>query len=120
MGVGAGWRAPLSRRFLVSTDPDHPLAPVQVGTLTSLFPIAYGMSKFVSGVLGARSSPTVMLAGGLMATAAVNVAFGFGSGMGWFCAFWALNGVLQGFGGPCCARILTSWFATKERGTYWG
>ena len=100
--------------------PDHPLAPVQVGTLTSLFPIAYGMSKFVSGVLGARSSPTVMLAGGLMATAAVNVAFGFGSGMGWFCAFWALNGVLQGFGGPCCARILTSWFATKERGTYWG
>ena len=31
------------------------------------------------------------------------------------------NGVLaQGFGGPCCARILTSWFATKERGTYWG
>lgn len=26
----------------------------------------------------------------------------------------------QGFGGPCCARILTTWFATKERGTYWG
>lgn len=26
----------------------------------------------------------------------------------------------QGFGGPCCARILTSWFATNERGTYWG
>ena len=27
---------------------------------------------------------------------------------------------MQGFGGPCCARILTTWFATKERGTYWG
>ena len=26
----------------------------------------------------------------------------------------------QGVGGPCCARILTSWFATSERGTYWG
>ena len=26
----------------------------------------------------------------------------------------------QGFGGPCCARILTAWFASKERGTYWG
>ena len=92
----------------------------QIGTLTSLFPIAYGMSKFVSGVLGARTSPTLMLAGGLMATAAVNVAFGFGAGMTWFCTFWALNGILQGFGGPCCARILTSWFATRERGTYWG
>lgn len=31
-----------------------------------------------------------------------------------------MDGYLQGFGGPCCARILTSWFATKERGTYWG
>jgi hypothetical protein len=28
--------------------------------------------------------------------------------------------VLQGVGAPCCARILTSWFAAKERGTYWG
>ena len=37
-----------------------------------------------------------------------------------FCCFWAINGILQGFGGPCCARILTSWFATGERGTYWG
>lgn len=37
-----------------------------------------------------------------------------------FCCFWAINGILQGFGGPCCARILTAWFATGERGTYWG
>ena len=28
--------------------------------------------------------------------------------------------IMQGFGGPCCARILTAWFASKERGTYWG
>jgi sugar phosphate permease len=46
-------------------------------------------------VLGARSSPTKLLAGGLMATALVNVAFGFGSSMVWFCCFWALNGILQ-------------------------
>lgn len=26
----------------------------------------------------------------------------------------------QGFGGPSCARMLTTWFASKERGTYWG
>lgn len=28
--------------------------------------------------------------------------------------------LLQGFGGPSCARMLTTWFASKERGTYWG
>lgn len=27
---------------------------------------------------------------------------------------------VQGFGGPACARMLTTWFASKERGTYWG
>jgi sugar phosphate permease len=31
-----------------------------------------------------------------------------------------MNGILQGFGAPSCAKILTSWFAAKERGTYWG
>lgn len=91
-----------------------------IGAMTSIFPIAYGMSKFVSGVLGAKFSPTVLLAGGLMSTALINIAFGFGSSLGWFVFFWGLNGTLQGVGGPCCARILTTWFANKERGTYWG
>jgi hypothetical protein len=63
--------------------------------MTSIFPIAYGFSKFVSGVLGARSSPQLLLAGGLMATAVMNVSFGFGSTMGWFLFFWGLNGILQ-------------------------
>lgn len=76
-------------------DPKLALDITQVGAMTSIFPIAYGMSKFVSGVLGARMSPTVLLAGGLMATAAINVAFGFGTSLAWFCFFWALNGTLQ-------------------------
>jgi sugar phosphate permease len=53
------------------------------------------MSKFVSGVLGSRFSPAVLLAGGLMSTALINVAFGFGTSLAWFCFFWALNGTLQ-------------------------
>ncbi|KXZ49035.1 hypothetical protein GPECTOR_23g122 [Gonium pectorale] len=101
-------------------DPALGMDITQIGAMTSIFPIAYGMSKFVSGVLGAKFSPSVLLAGGLMATAAVNIAFGFGTSLAWFCFFWALNGTLQGVGGPCCARILTTWFASKERGTYWG
>eukprot|EP00879_Flechtneria_rotunda_P009282 GHRR01009717.1.p1 GENE.GHRR01009717.1~~GHRR01009717.1.p1 ORF type:complete len:467 (+),score=173.45 GHRR01009717.1:218-1618(+) len=101
-------------------DPTLGMDITQIGAMTSIFPIAYGMSKFVSGVLGAKFSPSVLLAGGLMATAVINIAFGFGSSLAWFCFFWALNGTLQGVGGPCCARILTTWFASKERGTYWG
>jgi MFS transporter, OPA family, sugar phosphate sensor protein UhpC len=88
--------------------------------MTSIFPIAYGTSKFISGVLGSRTSPRALLAGGLAATAIMNIAFGFSTTMLAFCAFWAVNGILQGLGAPGCARILTSWFAAKERGTYWG
>ena len=61
-----------------------------------------------------------MLGGGLIATGVVNIAFGASSTLPLFCILWALNGILQGFGAPSCAKILTSWFAAKERGTYWG
>ena len=91
-----------------------------IGAMTSIFPIAYGMSKFVSGVLGSMMSASRLLGLGLICTGLINVFFGFGSSLAWFCTLWAMNGVLQGVGGPCCARILTSWFATEERGTYWG
>ena len=52
-------------------------------------------SRFISGVLGAKFSPTVLLAGGLMSTALINIAFGFGTSLGWFVFFWGLNGTLQ-------------------------
>lgn len=61
-----------------------------------------------------------MLGGGLIATGLVNIAFGASSTLPLFCVLWAINGILQGFGAPSCAKILTSWFAAKERGTYWG
>lgn len=116
----------LTRNSLTYTAPVMVADPLlkmditMIGAMTSIFPIAYGMSKFISGVVGAKFSPSLLLGGGLMATAAINIAFGFGSSLTWFCFFWALNGMLQGVGGPCCARILTTWFAGKERGTYWG
>lgn len=67
----------------------------KIGALTSIFPIFYGFSKFASGVLGARTPAHILLAGGLMATAAVNICFGFGASLMWFSVFWAMNGLLQ-------------------------
>ena len=91
-----------------------------IGVISSVFPLAYGCSKFVSGVVGDVLSPRAMLASGLALTACVNLAFGCGSSLGWFVALWGFNGILQGWGGPACAKIITSWFASGERGTYWG
>eukprot|EP00879_Flechtneria_rotunda_P006509 GHRR01006841.1.p1 GENE.GHRR01006841.1~~GHRR01006841.1.p1 ORF type:complete len:261 (+),score=86.38 GHRR01006841.1:172-954(+) len=91
-----------------------------IGTMTSIFPMAYGVSKFAAGVLSTGVSPRLLLGLGLMATAAVNLAFGASSTMTVFCVLWGLNGMLQGVGAPACATILTRWFAAKERGTFWG
>jgi hypothetical protein len=49
----------------------------------------------MSGVLGARTSPRLLLGVGLMATASVNVLFGFSSSLVYFCVLWAINGTLQ-------------------------
>ena len=78
-----------------------------IGVITSIFPLCYGCSKFVSGVVGDMLSPAIMLGGGLIATGFVNIAFGFSSTLPLFCLLWAMNGILQGFGAPSCAKILT-------------
>lgn len=62
-----------------------------------------------------RASPRVVLALGLAATAAVNIAFGFGASYAWFLACWGLNGLLQGMGAPACAR----WAHQPARPTPW-
>jgi OPA family sugar phosphate sensor protein UhpC-like MFS transporter len=67
----------------------------EVGAMTSAFPLAYGISKFVGGVLGAKFSSRWMLGGGLLATALINVAFGFSGSAAAFTALWFLNGSLQ-------------------------
>ncbi|GMH43125.1 hypothetical protein BSKO_11047 [Bryopsis sp. KO-2023] len=92
----------------------------KVGGLLSMQTVAYAFSKFISGVLGANFSATVLLAGGLVSTALCNVAFGMSSSYGFFLVFWGLNGLLQGIGAPACSRLLTNWFKSKERGTWWG
>lgn len=116
----------LTRNSLTFTAPAMVASPslgldiTSIGVITSIFPLCYGCSKFVSGVVGDVLSPSVMLGGGLIATGLVNLAFGASSTLPLFCMLWAMNGILQGFGAPSCAKILTSWFAAKERGTYWG
>jgi len=85
-----------------------------IGVITSIFPLCYGCSKFVSGVVGDILSPSVMLGGGLIATGFVrpiqnqraepliillllffqiNIAFGASSTLPLFCMLWAVNGI---------------------------
>jgi len=109
----------LTRNSLTFTAPAMVASPAlnlditSIGVITSIFPLCYGCSKFVSGVVGDILSPSLMLGGGLIATGLVNVAFGASHTLPLFCILWATNGILQVFGAPSCAKILTSWFAAS-------
>jgi OPA family sugar phosphate sensor protein UhpC-like MFS transporter len=92
----------------------------QLGILGSILSITYGLSKFLSGILGDRSNPRYFMAFGLILTGIFNICFGLTSSILFFAFFWGLNGIFQGWGWPPCARLLTHWYSQKERGTWWG
>jgi MFS transporter, OPA family, sugar phosphate sensor protein UhpC len=91
----------------------------QMGLLASLFSIAYGVSKFASGMIADRSNPRYFMAIGLMLTAVTNILFGLSSSLFFLAVFWGLTGWFQGFGWPPCARFLTHWYSQSERGSWW-
>lgn len=91
----------------------------QIGILASILSIAYGISKFTSGILCDQSNPRYFMAIGLILTGILNILFGFSSSFVVFALVWGLNGWFQGWGWPPCAKLLTYWFSLKERGTWW-
>lgn len=91
----------------------------QLGLLGSILAIAYGLSKFFSGILSDKSSPRYFMALGLFLTGLVNIFFGLSSSLIVFTVLWALNGWFQGFGWPPCTRFLTQWYSQSERGSWW-
>ena len=101
------------------TDEFH-FSNTQWGVVLSVATIVYAASKFLSGVIGDRANPRYLLALGLLFSAIVNLFFGFGAGLGFFIAMWALNNLFQGAGVPPCVRLLTSWYSPKEIGRAWG
>jgi len=92
----------------------------QWGLVLSVGTIVYALSKFLSGIAGDRVNPRWLMAGGLFLSALVNLAFGFGAGLGSFILLWALNNLFQGAGSPPCFRLLTHWFSPREIGRAWG
>ncbi len=91
----------------------------QLGILSSVLSITYGISKFASGILGDKSNPRYFMAFGLILTGICNILFGLSSSLVFFALFWGLNGWFQGFGWPACARLLTHWYSQSERGRWW-
>mmetsp|Transcript_32358 Transcript_32358/g.52296 ORF Transcript_32358/g.52296 Transcript_32358/m.52296 type:complete len:525 (+) Transcript_32358:56-1630(+) len=92
----------------------------QLGVITSVFPMAHGISKFVSGVIADRVDARYFLAIGLIATGFLDMLMTLQPSVQWMSFIWGLNGWVSAFVVPACARLLTTWFSSTERGFWWG
>lgn len=90
-----------------------------IGEITSAFPLAYGLSRLLTGVVVDRAAPHVALAGGLFLAGLANVAMGCAGSVAALAALWGLNGLVQGVGAGSAAKMLLNWFGPSERGFFW-
>lgn len=91
-----------------------------LGSIESAGHIAYGIGKFVNGILADRANPRYFMALGLFLTALTNTAFGLNHTLVLLAMFWGLNGWFQSMGFPPGARLLSHWYSPSEYGRIWG
>lgn len=92
----------------------------QLGIIMSVFPLAYGFSKLLAGILSDRFSTRIFMSVGLAITGVINILFGLQTSFYAMVALWLVNGFFQAAGAPPCAKLLTNWYSRSERGTWWG
>jgi len=92
----------------------------QLGIITSIGGVTYGISKFINGLLGDHANPRYFMAIGLAGCAIMNAFFGASSSLLFFCSFWFLNNYFQGMGFPPCAKSMAYWFSPRERASTFG
>jgi sugar phosphate permease len=88
----------------------------QLGTVLMALKLAYGVGQFVNGQLAEHVSPRKLLAIGLLASAALNLIFGWATALYFLVFVWACNGYVQALGWPPTMRAAANWFPPQQRG----
>ena len=108
------------------------LDATQLGIVGSCLLFAYGLGKFINGLLVDHSNTKRFMAFGLLVSTVANLLMGIlgfsatTAGIssmvffGFFCVLWAVNGYVQSIGAPSSIVTLTRWYPIKIRGTYYG
>ena len=88
----------------------------QLGTVLMGLKLAYGFGQLINGQFAERFNPRKLLAIGMLASAALNVAFGWATGLYFLTFVWACNGYVQALGWPPTIRVAANWFPALQRG----
>jgi len=89
----------------------------QLGVIGSALLLTYALGKLGNGFLADRAHVGRLMSAGLIASALVNLAFGFSSAFAVLVLLWALNGWAQSLGATPSVVNLSHWFSHRERGT---
>jgi len=99
---------------------EHGLDAATLGDLGAAYLIAYTLGQFVSGALGSRLGPRVLLLTGMAVAAVANAAFGIADSGRTFMVLMVLNGLAQSTGWSGTVGTMASWFRREERGRVMG
>jgi OPA family glycerol-3-phosphate transporter-like MFS transporter len=91
-----------------------------LGDIGAAYLIAYTGGEFVSGVLGNRFGPRILLLGAMAISIASNLVFGIANSPETFMAFMVLNGLAQASGWSGNVGTMANWFHRHERGRVMG
>lgn len=92
------------------------LTKTQIGTILGSLKLAYGIGQLINGQLAERFSPRKLLAIGMLTSAALNVLFGWMTGLYFFLFVWACNGYVQSLGWTPTMRVAANWLPPRIRG----
>lgn len=88
----------------------------EMGTVLMMLKLAYGAGQLINGQLAEHWQPRRLLALGLLASAALNVVFGWMTALYFLTFVWACNGYVQALGWPPAMRVAANWFPPLQRG----
>lgn len=99
---------------------DHILDLRQLGYVDSGYLAAYSLGQFLNGMLGDRIGARRLVGFGLIASAALCLAFGFSSAALLLMVLFTLNGIAQATGWPGVTRAMAEWTTPENRGKVMG
>ena len=95
---------------------DLALSKTEIGWILGSFKIVYGVGQLINGQLAEQIGARRLLAIGMLASAALTVAFGFATGFYLLLFLWATNGYAQALGWSPTMRVAANWFPVTRRG----
>jgi len=91
------------------------LSSQEVGLLGSGFFLSYAFGQLISGHLGDRISPRLLVFGGMLLSTAMNFIFGSVAIWGLMLVVWTTNGFFQSTGWAPILKVLATWHSTEQR-----